>query len=225
MRLLLVEDNSRLGKLTCGALKAAGFAADLFSNAEEAEAAMAVVAYDVIVLDLGLPDRDGASLLEPARRHAPSAPILILTARDDSSSVIDLLNRGADDYLCKPFVMDVLIARVRALLRRPGTMRTSVLSERNVELDPAQYRVRVGGHDLDISRRELSALELLMRRSSRVISRADFEESMYGFGEEVSSNAVEVLIHRLRRKLEGAGAEIEIHNLRGLGYMLAEKRP
>lgn len=224
MRLLLVEDNNRLGKLTSNAFKTAGFAVDLFSNAEEAEAALDVVAYDVIVLDLGLPDRDGASLLEPASQHAPSAPILILTARDDSSSVIDLLNRGADDYLCKPFVMDVLIARIRALLRRTGAMRTSVLSERNVELDPSQYRVRVGGQDLDISRRELSALELLMRRSSRVISRADFEESMYGFGQEVSSNAVEVLIHRLRKKLDGAGAEIEIHNLRGLGYMLADKR-
>lgn len=224
MRLLLVEDNTRLGKLTCDALKAAGFAVDLLANAEEAEAALGVVTYDAVVLDLGLPDRDGATLLEPARRLAPAAPVLILTARDDSSSVVELLNRGADDYLCKPFVMDVLIARIRALLRRPGAARTSVLSERNVELDPAQYRVRVDGQDLDFSRRELSALELLMRRSSRVISRADFEESMYGFGEEVSSNAVEVLIHRLRKKLDGAGAKVEIHNLRGLGYMLAEKR-
>jgi DNA-binding response OmpR family regulator len=224
MRLLLVEDNIRLGKLVCDALNASGYAVDLFSNAEEAEAALGVVSYDAIVLDLGLPDRDGATLLEPAKKYAPSAPILILTARDDSSSVVDLLNRGADDYLSKPFVMDVLIARIRALLRRPGAARTSVLTERNLELDPAQYRVRVDGQDLDISRRELSALELLMRRSSRVISRADFEESMYGFGEEVSSNAVEVLIHRLRKKLDGAGAKVEIHNLRGLGYMLADKR-
>lgn len=224
MRLLLVEDNVRLGKLTSAALRASGFAVDVFTNAGEAEAALAVVSYDVIVLDLGLPDRDGSSLLEPARRHSPSAPIMILTARDDSSSVVELLNRGADDYLCKPFVMDVLIARLRALLRRPGGVKTAILNERNVELDPSQYRVRVDGHDLDVSRRELSALELLMRRSSRVISRADFEESMYGFGEEVSSNAIEVLIHRLRKKLEGAGALVEIHNLRGLGYMLAEKR-
>jgi DNA-binding response OmpR family regulator len=225
MRLLLVEDNVRLGKLTSAALRASGFAVDLFANASEAETALAVVTYDVIVLDLGLPDRDGGSLLEPARRHSPSSPILILTARDDSSSVVDLLNRGADDYLCKPFVTDVLIARIRALLRRSGALRTAVLNERNVELDPSQYRVRVDGQDIDVSRRELSALELLMRRSSRVISRADFEESMYGFGEEVSSNAIEVLIHRLRKKLDGAGAMVEIHNLRGLGYMLAEKRP
>lgn len=225
MRMLLAEDNSRLGPLISDALKAAGFATDLVTTAEEAEAAFTVVSYDALVLDLGLPDRDGMSLIAPARLHAPSTPVLVITARDNASSVIEALDRGADDYLCKPFVMGVLIARIRALLRRPGAQRVSLLCERNVELDPAQYRVRVAGRDVDISRRELSALELLMRRSYRVISRSEFEESMYGFGEEVSSNAIEVLIHRLRRKLEVAGAEIEIHNLRGLGYMLADKHP
>ncbi len=224
MRLLLVEDNRQLGELTSHALKTAGFAIDILSRADEADAAIATIGYDLMIFDLGLPDRDGISLIPTARKHLPTAPILVMTARDSASSTIEALDAGADDYLTKPVVMGVLIARIRALLRRRGGERTNILSEGNVELDAGQYRLRVAGHDVPISRRELAALELLMRRSFRLISRPEFEESLYGFGEEVSSNAVEVLIHRLRKKLESAGAEIEIHNLRGLGYMLADRR-
>lgn len=224
MRLLLVEDNKQLGELTSQALKSAGFAVDLVRYADEAEAAMATISYDLMIFDLGLPDRDGVSLIPAARKRTPAAPILVMTARDSASSTIEALDAGADDYLTKPVVMGVLVAHVRALLRRRSGDRTAVLSERNVELDPGQYRLRVSGQDVPVSRRELAALELLMRRSFRLISRPDFEESLYGFGEEVSSNAVEVLIHRLRKKLKGAGAEIEVHNLRGLGYMLADRQ-
>jgi len=224
MRLLLVEDNKPLGELTTHALKTAGFAVDLVRDAEEADAAMSTVGYDLMIFDLGLPDRDGITLIPSARRHLPSAPILVMTARDSASSTIEALDAGADDYLSKPVVPGVLVAHVRALLRRRSDERATVLSERNVDLDPGQYRLRVSGQDIAVSRRELAALELLMRRSFRLISRSEFEESLYGFGEEVSSNAVEVLIHRLRKKLESAGAEIEIHNLRGLGYMLADRQ-
>jgi DNA-binding response OmpR family regulator len=163
-------------------------------------------------------------LLEPVRRRAPSTPILILTARDAASSIINALDGGADDYLVKPFVMGVLISRVRALMRRPALRHDTILSERNVHLDLSQHVAKVGEAELQLSRREFAALELFLRRFNRVLSKGDVEESIYGFGEELSSNAVEVLIHRLRKKLQAAGAAIDIHNMRGVGYMLTEGR-
>ncbi|MFG1297120.1 MULTISPECIES: response regulator [Xanthobacter] len=224
MRLLLVEDNRHLNLLVAGALRGAGFTVDAVSNVSDGEAAIAVATYDAVVLDLGLPDRDGMELLEIARQRGVSTPILLLTARDDASSVVAGLNGGADDYLRKPFDMDELIARVRALLRRPRAAVSPVLHEGNVELDAAARRVRIGSSVLDLSRRETAALELLMRRAGTVISKPALEDTLYGFGEEVSSNAIEVLIHRLRRKLASIGADVEIHTLRGIGYLLAGRQ-
>ncbi|MDQ0505339.1 response regulator [Xanthobacter agilis] len=224
MRLLLVEDNGPLRLLVAGALRGAGFTVDAVNTVSDGEEAMAVTRYDGVVLDLGLPDRDGMELLETTRRRGLSTPILLLTARDDAPSVVAGLNGGADDYLRKPFDMDELIARIRALLRRPTASVSPVLQEGNVELDAAARRVRIAGHALDLSRRETAALELLMRRPGTVISKPVLEDTLYGFGEEVSSNAVEVLIHRLRRKLASIGADIEIHTLRGIGYLLAGRR-
>lgn len=225
MRILLVEDNPRLNDLTAGALRAAGFAVDPVHGAEDAEAALRVTSYDVIILDLGLPDLDGMDLLNAIRRRGLATPVLLLTARDDAASVIAGLNGGADDYLKKPFNMDELIARIRALLRRPGAPVAMALREGNVELDTVARRASVGGVPVDLSRKEISALELLMRRSGTVISKSAMEDALYAFSEEVSSNAIEVLIHRLRKKLSGVGAQMEIHTLRGIGYLLSERRP
>lgn len=225
MRILLVEDNARLSALTAEALKGAGYAIDPVCRAADAEAALRATSYDAIVLDLGLPDFDGMDLLALLRKRGLATPILLLTARDDAEAVVAGLNGGADDYLRKPFNMDELIARVRALLRRPGAALGTALREGNMELDTTARRARVDGALLDLSRREAGALELLMRRSGTVVSKAALEEALYGFGEEVSSNAIEVLIHRLRKKLAGVGAEAEIHTLRGIGYLLSGKRP
>ncbi|MCZ3380574.1 response regulator [Rhizobium sp. AG207R] len=224
MRVLLVEDNAKLASLTSEAMRSHGFAVDWVGSASDAEEAISTISYEAVILDLGLPDRDGLSLLEPVRRRAPSTPILILTARDAASSIIDALDSGADDYLVKPFVMGVLISRVRALMRRPALRHDTILRERNVHLDLSQHIAKVGEVELQLSRREFAALELFLRRFNRVLSKGEVEESIYGFGEELSSNAVEVLIHRLRKKLQAAGAAIDIHNMRGVGYMLTEGR-
>jgi DNA-binding response OmpR family regulator len=225
MRILLLEDNPRLAALTAAALHAAGFAVDPVATVADAEHALRTTAYDCLALDLGLPDGDGMDLLARLRRGGATTPVLLVTARDTPAAVVDGLNGGADDYLVKPFHMDELIARIRALLRRPGAAFPAELREGNIALDPAERRATVGNVVLDLSRREVGALELLIRRVGRVLTKAAFEEALYGFGEEVSTNAIEVLIHRLRKKLTAAGAEREIHTLRGLGYLLAEPRP
>lgn len=224
MRVLILEDNSRLRALTAGALRAAGFATDAFETLADARAAAETTAYDCIVLDLGLPDGDGMDLLEALRRRGSSTPVLLLTARDDKASVVQGLNRGADDYLRKPFDVDELIARIRALLRRPGTAFQTVLAEGNIALDPSERRAVVDGTAIDFSRREVGALEMLMRSSGRVVQKSALEDALYGYDEEVSVNAIEVLVHRLRKKLSSAGANREIVTLRGIGYLLAEPR-
>lgn len=221
MRVLLVEDNIRLSDLTAAALRAAGFAVDAVLTAEDAEAALSVSAFDAIILDLGLPDLDGMDLLERVRRRRLATPVLLLMARD--GAVVAGLNGGADDFLRKPFNMEELIARIRALLRRPGVPMAAALREGNIELDTVTRQARVGDLPLALSRREAGALELLMRRAGTVITKSAMEEGLYGFGEEVSVNAIEVLVHRLRRKLSGAGAQMEIHTLRGIGYLLMER--
>jgi DNA-binding response OmpR family regulator len=147
--------------------------------------------------------------------------VLVLTARDSTQAVINGLNGGADDFLCKPFEMDELIARIRALLRRPGKPLGVLLSEGNIIFDTTERDIRINDLRLDLSRLEAGALETLMRRSGRVVPKSALEESLYGFGEEVSSNAVEVVLHRLRKKMLSAGSSVKIHTLRGIGYVLS----
>ncbi len=221
MRILYVEDNRTLNDIVTRALRANGFTVDAMDRASDAEEAVATTTYDAVVLDLGLPDRDGMHLLEAWRRSGLTSPVLLLSARDKSSDVIDGLNSGADDYIRKPFNMDELIARLHALLRRSGQPLSILLHEGNVALDTSQRSCRIDGRDVDLSRREFGALELLLRHPGKVRSKTMIEEALYGFGEEVSSNAVEVLMHRLRKKLADARANTEIHTLRGLGYMLS----
>lgn len=222
MRLLLVEDNKRLAETTKEGLEKVSFTVDWFDTVGESEAAIETVSYDAIVLDLGLPDGDGMDILKQLRGRKSSTPVLILTARDGVEDRVKGLDAGADDYLLKPFAMAELIARIRALLRRPGGALGLTLTAGNVSFDTAAREVRVGEDVISVSRREMGVLEQLMRRYGRVVPKDVLEDKLYGFGEEVTSNSVEVHISRLRKRLAKADANISVHTLRGVGYLLSE---
>jgi two-component system response regulator QseB len=221
MRLLIAEDNVRLGSYIRAALNERGFTVDHVETAGDAEAALSGIDYEALILDLGLPDADGMSLLKRMRQKQDMRPVLILTARDSTEMRVSGLNGGADDYLCKPFEMDELVARIRALLRRPGSRKSVVIAEANMQIDTAEREVRIDGKIVEVPRREYYALELLMRRTGSVVSKKSMEDLLYSFGEEIASNAVEVLIHRLRKRLSDHGADAAIHTIRGVGYMIA----
>jgi DNA-binding response OmpR family regulator len=220
MRLLLVEDNRSLADLIAGGLKRAGFAVDHFATAADAEEALRAVTYDLLILDLGLPDRDGTQLLQNLRKQGINAPVIIVTARGSVDDRVAGLNIGADDYLVKPFEMDELIARCRALLRRPGGRSSVALAAGNVSVDTVTGEVRINDEVIDIGRREYDILVLLLRQSGRVVPKARFEEALYGFGEEVTPNAIEAHVSRLRKRLTAAAATPAIHTIRGIGYLL-----
>jgi DNA-binding response OmpR family regulator len=225
MRLLVVEDTRPLAEYVSVACHAKGFAVDLAYSLSEARAAVAGTFYETIVLDLGLPDGDGLEWLQEIRRAGPHTPVLILSARDTPQTVVEGLDFGADDYLTKPFEMEILVARIRALLRRPSASHGTVLTEGNVSFDTSAREARVGGDLIKIGRRELDSLELLLRRTGRVVPKEAFQDAIYPVGEEIASNAIEVLIHRLRRRIRDRGGNVEIHTIRGVGYMLRERPP
>lgn len=220
MRLLLVEDERELAGLVKTGLKAAGFAVDHVVTLVDAEAALDAGSYDIVVLDLRLPDGDGLDLLRRRRAAGLAIPVLILTARDALSDRIKGLEQGGDDYVLKPFHIDELVARLRALLRRPNQALGVNIVIGNLALNTMDLRVTASGAPLTLSRRELGLLELFMRRAGRVLTKEVIEQALYGFNEELESNAVEVLVHRLRRRLAGAGATPAIHTLRGIGYLM-----
>lgn len=222
MRILLVEDNDRLADLVGQGLRAGGFAVDAFNTLGDADAAMATVPYDAAILDLGLPDGDGIDLLRAARQRGDSLPVLVLTARDGIDDRVRGLNVGADDYVVKPFAMAELLARVRALLRRPGNALGVRLTCGQVTMDTTSREVWVGETLVALPRRETEMLEQLLRRAGRVVPKRSLEEGLYGFDDDVSANTVEVLMSRLRKRLAQTGADVTIHTLRGVGYMLAE---
>ncbi len=222
MRLLLVEDNQRLAGLTIEGLARAGFETDHMACAEDADAALQTQFYDLVVLDLGLPGRDGISLLQELRNMKNKIPVLILTARDTLEDKVRGLNEGADDYLLKPFAIEELVARIRALLRRPGNALSKILNTGNISFNTDTRSTQVADKPLTLSRREIDLLEQLLRATGQVVTKDIIESRLYGFGAEGSANSIEVLMHRLRRKLEMAGANVEIHTLRGIGYLLAE---
>lgn len=222
MRLLLIEDHKDLAEFIGKGMRAAGFGIDTFGTAQDGAAAAETVAYDALILDLGLPDRDGLDLLRELRRHGRRVPILILTARDGVEDRVLGLDAGADDYLVKPFAMKELSARMRALLRRPGAVLGNVLSVGNITLDTTERQLSVEGRIAAISRREFDTLELLVRRAGQVVRKRAMEDGIYGLGDEVMPNAVEALISRLRKRLESLGAGVSIHTLRGVGYLLKE---
>ena len=222
MRLLVVEDNVELGELICSGLEAEAFAVDYAGTAQEASEALRDTRYAAIVLDLGLPDRDGTLLLRELRQRRDNTPVLVLTARTDVEDRVKGLQIGADDYLIKPFALEELIARLRALLRRPGEMLGKVLQLNNLAIDTEGRQAYVGDRPEALSAQELALLELLMRRASRVVPKKYVEDQLFGVMSEVGGNAVEVAVHRLRKKLEAMGAQVEIHTVRGVGYLLSE---
>jgi DNA-binding response OmpR family regulator len=225
MRLLLVEDNERLSTLMAAGLARAGFAVDAFSCLEEADAAVAAADYDLILLDLGLPDGDGMAWLKDFRRRSRGVPVLVATARGGLSDRVAGLDTGADDYLVKPFEMDELLARCRALLRRPGSCLSTVLTAGNVSFDTTTRQIAVDGKTLDAPRREADLIEILLRRVGQVVTRSILEESLYGFDDEVTPNALEAHVSRLRRRLADARADVAIHTVRGIGYLLRPGAP
>jgi DNA-binding response OmpR family regulator len=216
MRILLVEDDELLGDGLAAGLRHCGYNVDWLQDGETARSALATEDYVALVLDLGLPRLDGMSLLRGLRAGGNAIPVLILTARDSTWDKVGGLDGGADDYLVKPVDLDELAARLRALTRRSAGQSTPLLLARGVELDPAARRVRLGGDPVELSAREYAILEVLMRNAGKVISRAQLESSLYGWSEGIESNAVEVHIHHLRRKL---GADL-IRTLRGVGYLI-----
>ncbi|QXX76587.1 response regulator [Methylovirgula sp. HY1] len=220
MRLLLIEDNARLAELVSRALTAEGFAVDVASTLAAAEEFLVLAHYDLLVLDLGLPDGDGLTLIKRLRANAQAVPILVVTARSGLDDRVAGLDLGADDYLVKPFATEELAARCRALLRRPGGALGSVLNAGNLSLDCNAHEVRVAGHRIQLPRRELTLLELLMRRLGRVVPRANLENGLYSMGQEVSPNALEAAVSRLRRRLQKAGADVTLHTAHGIGYAL-----
>jgi len=222
LRLLVIEDEDRLFGILRSKFGEIGFAVDLAASAADASAALELMNYDAAVLDLGLPDGDGIAVLTTARAKRMALPILILTARDAVEDRVAGLNAGADDYLTKPFAMAELVARIKALLRRPGGVLGMTLEAGNARLDTIGRELSIGGNPVRLSRRELAILEQMMRRFGRIVPKAVLEEKLYGIDEEPDSNPIPVHVHHLRRQLEAAGASLAIHTVRGVGYILAD---
>lgn len=219
MKLLVIEDNSRLSDAMATNLRTQGFAVDVAATAAEGRRIWRGVTYDAVVLDLMLPDQHGLDLLAQARRDGLSNPVLILTALDAVEDRVRGLDRGADDYLVKPFAIEELVARIRALLRRPGAALSRTLELGNVALDTSARTAVVDQVPLELTRSELVALEVLLRNQGRVVSKERLGELLHDLDQEWSANSVESLVHRLRRKLVTAGADMSIGTLRGLGYL------
>lgn len=222
MRILIVEDAARLAALLSEALAKHGFVSDRASSLAAADEALAVASYDAVVLDLGLPDGDGLEWVK-RRRGAVSPPILALTARATLEARIAGLDAGVDDYLVKPFAAEEVAARLRALMRRPGPRAAPVLRSGSLSLDVAARRAFVAETPLELSRRELDLLELLLRRAGAVVSRDAIETALYSFNDDVTPNAFEAAVSRLRKRLDEAGASGMLHTVRGVGYILEDR--
>jgi DNA-binding response OmpR family regulator len=219
---LIVEDEARIAEILHSALSRAGFAVDTVGLYGDAQAALAANPYDAVVLDLGLPDGDGLGLLKKMRNGGNTVPVLVLTARDAVEHRVAGLDSGADDYLIKPFAVTEVIARIKALLRRPEGALGATLRSGNIAFDTIGRDLRVGDSVVALPRRESAILEHLMRRAGRVVPKTVLEEKLYGIDDELGSNAIPVHVHHLRRKLMDNGATVEIHTVRGVGYLLVD---
>jgi DNA-binding response OmpR family regulator len=224
MRVLVVEDNEELAGLIAEGLKAAGYEADRVTTAADARHVLATTRYAAIILDLGLPDADGLAVLREMRDRKDAIPVLVLTARAGVHDRVAGLRAGADDYLIKPFAFEELLARLEALLRRPRQLMGIVLSVANLTFDTESRQAFINDAPQILSAREIAVLEILLRRKGRVVPKKTVEDQLFGLGGEVSSNAVEVYVHRLRKQLFDRGAKAQIHTIRGVGYMLADAK-
>jgi DNA-binding response OmpR family regulator len=220
MKILLVEDDLYLGDGTKKAFLQEGLRVDWVKTEEDAALAINTHVYDVIVLDVGLPDGSGLEFLSKIRSKSNKTPVLVLTALNKTSDRVRGLDLGADDYLVKPFDIEELCARVRALHRRHEGIANPKIEIQNITLDPASHSIFQKGKLIDLGAKEFSILQTLFERADRVVTKAELEETLYGWGEEVSSNAIEVLVHRIRKKL----GQAVVKTIRGVGY-LTEKKP
>ncbi|QUD88793.1 response regulator [Phenylobacterium montanum] len=220
MRILLLEDHQAMRSMTAAYLTERGFVVDAVGTIEAAKAALDGAAYDAMILDLGLPDGEGLSLLGAAGRGRTPPPALILTARDSLADRIEGLNAGADDYMAKPFELDELHARLRAILRRPGVRAQVELGLGRLSFDTISREVRIDGRPLDLRRRETLVLETLLAARGRVVVRDVLEDRLYGYDQAVTPNALEAAVSRLRRALDEAGAGVRVETRRGIGYAL-----
>lgn len=216
MRLLLVEDDPMIGEAVQDLLRAEHYAVDWARDGDAADTALRTQPYDLVLLDLGLPKRDGLAVLRDLRTRKDRTPVLVATARDAVAQRIEGLDAGADDYVLKPYDLDELLARIRALLRRAAGRAEPVYEHQGVSINPATREVTVRGTPVVLSGREWAVLEPLIARPGMVLSRLQLEDKLYGWGDEVSSNAVEVYVHGLRKKL---GPELVL-NVRGVGYLV-----
>lgn len=214
MRVLLVEDDPMIGDSLREALRGQGYAADWVRDGRAADAALASERFDAVLLDLGLPQRGGLEVLKALRARGDDTPVIVLTARDALADKVAGLDAGADDYLVKPFELDELLARLRALGRRHAGRTSSVLEVADLKLDPATREVSRGARPILLSAREFALLQALLERPGAILSRAQLEDRLYGWGEELESNAISVYMHQLRRKL---GDDL-LHTVRGVGY-------
>ena len=216
MRVLLVEDDDLLGDGIQAGLRQDGYAVDWMTSGEAALRALDTASFDLVVLDIGLPGQDGLSVLASLRRKGDPTPVIMLTARDTVADRIKGLDHGADDYLTKPFDLDELSARARALIRRSMGRTAPILAHQQVTLDPASHVVTCAGQTVELPPREFALLRILMEHAGRVVTKAHLQETLYGWEQDVESNALEVHIHHLRKKL----APELIKTVRGVGYML-----
>ncbi len=218
MRILVVEDSAPLARTVSEAFRAKGYAVDALSHGDDADSALRTQPYDLVILDLGLPDMDGLQLLRRMRDRKSRVPVLVLTARDGLDDRVQGLNLGADDYLCKPFALAELEARAAALIRRGVGGSNAVLTHGRISLDTSGRVATVDGAPLDLPRRELALLEALLLRAGQVVSKQALFEALFDLDAEANTSAVELYVHRLRKKVEPAG--LRIRTIRGLGYLL-----
>jgi DNA-binding response OmpR family regulator len=222
MRILLVEDEPEMAAALRVALKRHDMVVDHAASLIEAEDFIALDNYDAVLLDRQLPDGDGLSLVTKLRVGGSATPVLVLTARGDTADKVDGLNVGADDYLAKPFAFEELMARLRALLRRPAAVHSQVIRAGDLAFDVGHREATIRGEPLALPRRELLVLEALMRRMGRMVQRETLMEAVFGLDDEIQSNALDTHVSRLRRKLAEAGVGVTINGVRGVGYLLRE---
>ncbi|MCF6764775.1 response regulator transcription factor [Thiotrichales bacterium 19S3-7] len=216
MRLLVVEDDYILGDGICEGLKQANYAVDWIQDGAQVVSAVEAESFDAIILDIGLPNINGIDVLSKLRKKGFQIPVILLTARDSVEDRVGGLDAGADDYLTKPFAISELLARLRALVRRSSGRAEPVIRHLDIELNPATYEVSKNSQIVELSRREFAVLNYLLQNVGRVLTREQLTESLYGWGEEVDSNAIEVHIHHLRKKF---GSQL-IKTVRGVGYLI-----
>jgi DNA-binding response OmpR family regulator len=222
MRLLIIEDDVEVAEALSDAFARRKIHCDLAHDAGDGEQMLRLTEYSAVILDLGLPDEDGMALLRRLRASGRSEPIIVLTARGDGPSRVEGLTHGADDYLAKPFLFEELEARIQAILRRQGGYVDRRISLANLHLDLITREVATDTGTVDFTARDTELIEILMRRAGHVVPKRILEDQLFGSGDALGSNAVEVYIHRLRKKFEAAHVRVKIQTVRGVGYFMVE---